>query len=178
MCAAQGNNVHVVEYLAEAVESLNGDATDCTGATALHHAASAGHPTMITALANVPKIELNARDKVRALHSCESVFFVLLPLRDNLGEKWIEVEAQLIRAKSDKIIIIWKLGEFPEFRNSNWNWKPRCRCSLDWNWTRQLIIIQLEYEVARHSKISNVRCISASLRCILGLNFTSEACSL
>ncbi|KAK9308976.1 hypothetical protein QLX08_001178 [Tetragonisca angustula] len=63
MCAAQGNNVHVVEYLAEAVESLNGDATDCTGATALHHAASAGHPTMITALANVPKIELNARDK-------------------------------------------------------------------------------------------------------------------
>ena len=87
MCAAQGNNVHVVEYLAEAVESLNGDATDCTGATALHHAASAGHPTMITALANVPKIELNARDKVRALHSCESVFFVLLPLRDNLGEK-------------------------------------------------------------------------------------------
>ncbi|KAF3422214.1 hypothetical protein E2986_02757 [Frieseomelitta varia] len=63
MCAAQGNNVHVVEYLAEAVESLNGDATDCTGATALHHAASAGHPTMITALANVPRIELNARDK-------------------------------------------------------------------------------------------------------------------
>ncbi|KOX69279.1 Ankyrin repeat and death domain-containing protein 1A [Melipona quadrifasciata] len=43
MCAAQGNNVHVVEYLAEAVESLNGD--------------------VITALANVPRIELNARDK-------------------------------------------------------------------------------------------------------------------
>ncbi|CAD1477800.1 unnamed protein product, partial [Heterotrigona itama] len=63
MCAAQGNNVHVIEYLAEAVESLNGDATDCTGATALHHAASAGHPTMITALANVPRIELNATDK-------------------------------------------------------------------------------------------------------------------
>ncbi|CAK9819680.1 Ankyrin repeat and death domain-containing protein 1A [Anthophora quadrimaculata] len=63
MCAAQGNNVHVVEYLAEAVESLNGDATDCTGATALHHAASAGHPTMITALSSVPRIELNATDK-------------------------------------------------------------------------------------------------------------------
>lgn len=65
MCAARGNNVRVVEYLAEAVESLNGDATDCTGATALHHAASAGHPNMITALSNVPRIELNATDKVR-----------------------------------------------------------------------------------------------------------------
>ncbi|XP_006560481.1 ankyrin repeat and death domain-containing protein 1A isoform X1 [Apis mellifera] len=63
MCAARGNNVRVVEYLAEAVESLNGDATDCTGATALHHAASAGHPSMITALSNVPRIELNATDK-------------------------------------------------------------------------------------------------------------------
>lgn len=64
MCAAQGNNVRVVEYLAEAVELLNGDATDSTGATALHHAASAGHPTMITALSNVPRIEINATDKV------------------------------------------------------------------------------------------------------------------
>ncbi|OAD61080.1 Ankyrin repeat and death domain-containing protein 1A [Eufriesea mexicana] len=63
MCAAQGNNVRVVEYLAEAVELLNGDATDITGATALHHAASAGHPTMITALSNVPRIEINATDK-------------------------------------------------------------------------------------------------------------------
>ncbi|XP_017788869.1 PREDICTED: ankyrin repeat and death domain-containing protein 1A-like [Habropoda laboriosa] len=62
MCAAQGNNVRVMEYLAEAVESLNGDATDCTGATALHHAASAGHPIMITALSSVPRIELNATD--------------------------------------------------------------------------------------------------------------------
>lgn len=67
MCAARGNNVRVVEYLAEAVESLNGDATDCTGATALHHAASAGHPSMITALSNVPRIELNATDKVRVV---------------------------------------------------------------------------------------------------------------
>lgn len=67
MCAARGNNVRVVDYLAEAVESLNGDATDCTGATALHHAACAGHPSMITALTNVPKIELNAVDKVRAI---------------------------------------------------------------------------------------------------------------
>lgn len=66
MCAARGNNVGVVEYLAEAVESLNGDATDCTGATALHHAASAGHPSVITALCNIPKIELNATDKKRA----------------------------------------------------------------------------------------------------------------
>ncbi|XP_076766043.1 uncharacterized protein LOC143432928 isoform X1 [Xylocopa sonorina] len=63
MCAARGNNVRVVEYLAEAVESLNGDAIDSTGATALHHAASAGHPTMITTLSNVPRIELNATDK-------------------------------------------------------------------------------------------------------------------
>ncbi|XP_043597879.1 ankyrin repeat and death domain-containing protein 1A-like isoform X1 [Bombus pyrosoma] len=63
MCAARGNNVRVVDYLAEAVESLNGDATDCTGATALHHAACAGHPSMITALTNVPRIELNAVDK-------------------------------------------------------------------------------------------------------------------
>ncbi|PBC28819.1 Ankyrin repeat and death domain-containing protein [Apis cerana cerana] len=68
MCAARGNNVRVVEYLAEAVESLNGDATDCTGATALHHAASAGHPSMITALSNVPRIELNATDKYREFH--------------------------------------------------------------------------------------------------------------
>ncbi|XP_076679194.1 uncharacterized protein LOC143374714 isoform X1 [Andrena cerasifolii] len=63
MCAARGNNVGVIEYLAEAVESLNGDATDCTGATALHHAASAGHPTVITALYNIPMIELNTTDK-------------------------------------------------------------------------------------------------------------------
>ncbi|XP_076240663.1 uncharacterized protein LOC143183117 isoform X4 [Calliopsis andreniformis] len=64
MCAARGNNVGVVEYLAEAVESLNGDATDCTGASALHHAASAGHPSVITALCNIPKIQLNAIDKM------------------------------------------------------------------------------------------------------------------
>ncbi|XP_015432293.1 PREDICTED: ankyrin repeat and death domain-containing protein 1A-like [Dufourea novaeangliae] len=63
MCAARGSNVDVVEYLAETVESLNGDATDCTGATALHHAASAGHPTVITALSNISRIELNAIDK-------------------------------------------------------------------------------------------------------------------
>ncbi|XP_029036125.1 uncharacterized protein LOC117603560 isoform X5 [Osmia lignaria lignaria] len=63
MCAARGNNIRVVEYLSEAVESLNGDATDCTGATALHHAASAGHPAMITALSNISRIELNATDK-------------------------------------------------------------------------------------------------------------------
>lgn len=65
MCAARGSNVNVVEYLAETVESLNGDATDCTGATALHHAASAGHPTVITALSDISRIELNAIDKVR-----------------------------------------------------------------------------------------------------------------
>ncbi|XP_076225099.1 uncharacterized protein LOC116434587 isoform X3 [Nomia melanderi] len=63
MCAARGSNVDVVEYLAETVESLNGSATDCTGATALHHAASAGHPTVITALSNISRIELNAIDK-------------------------------------------------------------------------------------------------------------------
>ncbi|XP_053982715.1 ankyrin repeat and death domain-containing protein 1A-like isoform X2 [Hylaeus volcanicus] len=63
MCAARGSNVGVVEYLAEAVESLNGDATDCTGATALHHAASAGHPTVITALSSIPWLELNVTDK-------------------------------------------------------------------------------------------------------------------
>ncbi|XP_054009372.1 ankyrin repeat and death domain-containing protein 1A-like isoform X1 [Hylaeus anthracinus] len=63
MCAARGSNVGVVEYLAEAVESLNGDATDCTGATALHHAASAGHPTVITALSSIPRLELNVTDK-------------------------------------------------------------------------------------------------------------------
>lgn len=48
----------------EAVESLNGEATDCTGATALHHAAVAGHPAVITALANIPRIVLDATDKV------------------------------------------------------------------------------------------------------------------
>ncbi|XP_012228811.1 ankyrin repeat and death domain-containing protein 1A-like isoform X4 [Linepithema humile] len=63
MCGARGTNVGVVEYLAEAVESLNGEATDCTGATALHHAAIAGHPAVITALANIPRIILDATDK-------------------------------------------------------------------------------------------------------------------
>lgn len=64
MCGARGNNVGVVEYLAEAVELLNGEATDCTGATALHHAAVAGHPAVITALSNIPRIVLDATDKV------------------------------------------------------------------------------------------------------------------
>ncbi|KAH0949131.1 hypothetical protein HN011_011253 [Eciton burchellii] len=63
MCGARGSNVSVVEYLTEAVESLNGEATDCTGATALHHAAIAGHPAVITALANIPQIVLDATDK-------------------------------------------------------------------------------------------------------------------
>ncbi|XP_066583004.1 ankyrin repeat and death domain-containing protein 1A-like [Prorops nasuta] len=66
MCAARGSNVNhmnVVEYLAETVESLNGEATDCTGATALHHAAITGHPAIITALSNILRIDLNARDK-------------------------------------------------------------------------------------------------------------------
>lgn len=65
MCGARGNNVNVVQYLAEAVESLNGDAMDYTGATALHHAAVAGHPGVISAICNIPRIELNATDKVR-----------------------------------------------------------------------------------------------------------------
>ncbi|KAI4477272.1 hypothetical protein M0804_012862 [Polistes exclamans] len=63
MCGARGNNVNVVKYLAEAVESLNGDATDYTGATALHHAAVAGHPGVISAICNIPKTELNATDQ-------------------------------------------------------------------------------------------------------------------
>ncbi|XP_015176425.1 PREDICTED: ankyrin repeat and death domain-containing protein 1A-like isoform X2 [Polistes dominula] len=63
MCGARGNNVNVVKYLAEAVESLNGDATDYTGATALHHAAVAGHSGVISAICNIPKTELNATDQ-------------------------------------------------------------------------------------------------------------------
>ncbi|XP_029663535.1 ankyrin repeat and death domain-containing protein 1A-like [Formica exsecta] len=63
MCGARGSNVSVVEYLAEAVESLNGEATDSTGATALHHAAISGHPAVITAVANIPQIILDATDK-------------------------------------------------------------------------------------------------------------------
>ncbi|XP_015598970.1 ankyrin repeat and death domain-containing protein 1A isoform X3 [Cephus cinctus] len=63
MCGARGSSVDVVQYLAEAVESLNGDAVDCTGAKALHHAALAGHPAVITALANIPGIELHDTDK-------------------------------------------------------------------------------------------------------------------
>ncbi|XP_011264439.1 ankyrin repeat and death domain-containing protein 1A isoform X1 [Camponotus floridanus] len=63
MCGARGSNVNVVEYLAEAVESLNGEAVDSTGATALHHAAISGHPAVITALANIPRIVLDATDK-------------------------------------------------------------------------------------------------------------------
>jgi len=66
MCGARGSNVSVVEYLAEAVESLNGEAVDSTGATALHHAAISGHPAVITALANIPRIVLDATDKVCA----------------------------------------------------------------------------------------------------------------
>ena len=64
MCGARGSSVAVVEYLAEAVETLRIDATDCTGATALHHAAVAGHRDVITALSNIPEIELDAKDKV------------------------------------------------------------------------------------------------------------------
>ncbi|XP_047371364.1 ankyrin repeat and death domain-containing protein 1A-like isoform X4 [Vespa velutina] len=64
MCGARGNNANVVQYLAEAVESLNGDAMDYTGATALHHAAVAGHPGVISAICNIPRIELNATDKI------------------------------------------------------------------------------------------------------------------
>ncbi|XP_050458784.1 ankyrin repeat and death domain-containing protein 1A-like isoform X2 [Cataglyphis hispanica] len=63
MCGARGSNVSVVEYLAEAVESLNGEAIDSTGATALHHAAISGHPAVITAVANIPRIILDATDK-------------------------------------------------------------------------------------------------------------------
>ncbi|XP_071634750.1 uncharacterized protein [Temnothorax longispinosus] len=64
MCGARGKNAAVVEYLAEAVESLNVEATDSTGATALHHAAiTGGHPAVITALANIPRIVLDATDK-------------------------------------------------------------------------------------------------------------------
>ncbi|XP_011063222.1 PREDICTED: ankyrin repeat and death domain-containing protein 1A-like isoform X2 [Acromyrmex echinatior] len=63
MCGARGSNVAVVEYLADAVESLNGEATDSTGATALHHAAITGHPAVITALANIPRIVLDTTDK-------------------------------------------------------------------------------------------------------------------
>ncbi|XP_033231984.1 ankyrin repeat and death domain-containing protein 1A-like [Belonocnema kinseyi] len=63
MCGARGGSAGVVNYLAEALESLNGDATDCTGATAIHHAALAGHPSVITALSNIPGIELEAKDK-------------------------------------------------------------------------------------------------------------------
>lgn len=70
MCGARGSNVDVVEYLVEAVESLNGEAIDCTGATALHHAAVTGHPAVITALSNIPRIVLDATDKVSAKVSC------------------------------------------------------------------------------------------------------------
>lgn len=64
MCGARGGNVGVVEYLTEVVESLNGGATDCIGATALHHAAIAGHPGVIAAIANIPQIVIDATDKV------------------------------------------------------------------------------------------------------------------
>ena len=67
MCGARGGSVEVVNYLMEALESLNEEATDCTGATALHHAALAGHSSIITALSNIPRIELEAKDKVRKL---------------------------------------------------------------------------------------------------------------
>lgn len=67
MCASRGNSVGVVEYLTEAVESLSVDATDCTGATALHHAAVAGHRDVILSLARIPEIELDAKDKVSLL---------------------------------------------------------------------------------------------------------------
>lgn len=82
MCGARGNNVNVVQYLAEAVESLNGDAMDYTGATALHHAAVAGHPGVISAICNIPRIELNATDKVRMFPS----YYTFL-CHNNLGRK-------------------------------------------------------------------------------------------
>ncbi|XP_015126168.1 ankyrin repeat and death domain-containing protein 1A [Diachasma alloeum] len=63
MCASRGNNADVIEYLTGAVETLNIDAIDCTGATALHHAAVSGNPGVIEALSKIPEIKLDVTDK-------------------------------------------------------------------------------------------------------------------
>lgn len=65
MCGARGGSAGVVNYLAEALESLNGEAIDSTGGTAIHHAATAGHPSTITALSNIPGIKLETKDEVK-----------------------------------------------------------------------------------------------------------------
>ncbi|KAK0180405.1 hypothetical protein PV327_006049 [Microctonus hyperodae] len=62
MCAARGSRL-VIEYLTMIVKSLNGEAIDSDGATALHHAAISGHPDVITALSIIPEIKLDATDK-------------------------------------------------------------------------------------------------------------------
>ncbi|XP_051167734.1 ankyrin repeat and death domain-containing protein 1A-like isoform X1 [Leptopilina boulardi] len=88
MCGARGGSAGVVNYLAEALESLNGDATDCTGATAIHHAANAGHPSTITALSNIPGIKLEAKDKngQSALHcACSGGHFEAVEVLIGLG---------------------------------------------------------------------------------------------
>ncbi|XP_068993389.1 ankyrin repeat and death domain-containing protein 1A isoform X1 [Neodiprion pinetum] len=130
MCGARGNSVGVVEYLAEAVESLNGEATDCTGATALHHAALAGNPAVITALANVPGVKLSATDKAcqTAMHcACAEghleaveVFIGLganLDAKDNEGNTLLHV-ATLTRHTSIAQLLL-RMGASTELRDES-----------------------------------------------------------
>lgn len=64
MCAARGNSAAVIEYLANAVQNLDVNAIDNTGATSFHHAAASGCPDGITALSHIPNIKLDAIDQV------------------------------------------------------------------------------------------------------------------
>lgn len=81
MCAARGSRL-VIEYLTTIVKSLNGEAIDSDGATALHHAAISGHPDVITALSIIPEIKLDATDKVSSNIqgvTIASLYFLLHP---------------------------------------------------------------------------------------------------
>lgn len=64
MCGSRGSSSIVIEYLIKVMEFVNVEATDNTGATALHHAAISGHPDVIKALSRIPGIKFNVTDKV------------------------------------------------------------------------------------------------------------------
>ncbi|CAD6241270.1 GSCOCG00002603001-RA-CDS [Cotesia congregata] len=63
MCGSRGSSSIVIEYLIKVMEFVNVEATDNTGATALHHAAISGHPDVIKALSRIPGIKFNVTDK-------------------------------------------------------------------------------------------------------------------
>ncbi|KAF7991747.1 hypothetical protein HCN44_010548 [Aphidius gifuensis] len=97
MCAARGNSAAVIEYLVNAVENLDVNAIDNTGASAFHHAAASGCPDGIIALSKIPNIKLDAIDQKgqNSLHcACEhghiDAVEVLIKLYEQLNHQNID----------------------------------------------------------------------------------------